>query len=106
MKKFFLFLVCLSMFVLISCGEESGGDPEQLSDIPDWDYSNAVTDDENNDAENIPEDNSNPGSSETPDSADSENNAQPDESNISDELPDNENSLPQGCGNETVEYGE
>ena len=106
MKKFFLFLVCLGMFVLVSCGEESGGDPEQLSDIPDWDYSNAVTEDEENDAESFPEDNNNPGSSEITDPTDSGSEAQPDESNIYDELPDNESPLVEGCGNETVEYGE
>lgn len=105
MKKFFLFLVCLSMFVLVSCGEESGGDPEQLSDIPDWDYSNAVTDDENNDSGNPSENNDS--SAEDPSDFQTDNEEiQPDESNISDEQPDNENPLPQGCGNETVEYGE
>ena len=105
MKKFFIFLVCLSMFVLVSCGEESGGDPEQLSDIPDWDYSNVVTDDENNDPGN-PSENNDSGASDPSDFQTDTEEIQPDESNISDEQPDNENPIPQGCGNETVEYGE
>lgn len=95
-------MLFMSLFFLISCGSGET-DTEELSDIPDWDYSNAVTDDEAEDSA-APIDN---GDTDTADPApDNGDTLQPDESNISDEIPDNENSLPEGCGNETVEYSE
>lgn len=101
MKKFLLVLLSLSLLFIVSCGEE-GGDSEQLSDIPDWDYSNVVTDDEAEDSEN-PTNNDNP---DPTDPSSAPDNPQPTDPGISDEIPDNENQLPEGCGNETVEYGE
>ena len=105
MKKFFIFLLCLTMLVLASCGGEAAEDNEELSDIPDWDYSNAVTDDEAGDTDTYPEDNVD---SAAPDPSDSSADTGDTDYNpgTSDEMPDNENELPQGCGNETVEYGE
>ena len=106
MKKFLLVMLSLSLLFIVSCGEESG-DPEQLSDIPDdWDYSNVVSDDEageTGDNAPYPEDNDDSGA--TDPSADP-GDVQPTDPGISDETPDNENPLPQGCGNGSVEYGE
>lgn len=92
----------MSLFFIVACGEESAKDNEELSDVPDWDYSNVVSDDE---AENSadPTDNGNSG---TTDPSGDPIDPQPTDPSISDEIPDNENSLPEGCGNETVEYGE
>lgn len=102
MKKFFVFILFMSLFFIVACGEESAKDNEELSDVPDWDYSNVVSDDE---AENSadPTDNGNSG---TTDPSGDPIDPQPTDPSISDEIPDNENSLPEGCGNETVEYGE
>ena len=100
MKKFLVFILFMSLFFLVSCGSGET-DTEELSDIPDWDYSNAVSDDE---AENPadPTDNGSDPADPTEDPVD----PQPTDPGISDEIPDNENPLPEGCGNETVEYGE
>ena len=104
MKKFLLFTLFMSLFFIISCGGDVAEDPEELSDIPDWDYSNVVTDEETYGDADAPVDNGNSDPTEpSPEATDPEPSADP---GISDELPDNENSLPQGCGNETVEYGE
>ena len=102
MKKFLIFILFMSLFFIVACGEESAKDNEELSDVPDWDYSNVVSDDE---AENSadPTDNGNSG---TTDPSGDPIDPQPTDPSISDEIPDNENSLPEGCGNETVEYGE
>ena len=105
MKKFFIFLLGLTMLFLTSCGEEAQ-DTEELSDIPDWDYSNAVSDNENTDESSTSWDNGDFDAQNPSESSTDANDPQPDESNISDEFPDNENSLPEGCGNETVEYNE
>lgn len=91
------------MLVLASCGGEAAEDNEELSDIPDWDYSNAVTDDESGDTGANPSDDA--ADSDTYDPADSSSDTGYDPG-TSDEMPDNENELPQGCGNEAVEYGE
>ena len=101
MKKFLLVMLSLSLLFIVSCGEE-GGDSEQLSDIPDWDYSNVVTDDEAGDSENP----INNGNSDPTEPSSDPDDPQPTDPGISDEIPDNENPLPQGCGNEKVEYGE
>ena len=102
MKKFLVLILFMSLFFIVACGEESAKDNEELSDVPDWDYSNVVSDDE---AENSadPTDNGNSG---TTDPSGDPIDPQPTDPSISDEIPDNENSLPEGCGNETVEYGE
>ena len=102
MKKFLVFILFMNLFFIVACGEESAKDNEELSDVPDWDYSNVVSDDE---AENSadPTDNGNSG---TTDPSGDPIDPQPTDPSISDEIPDNENSLPEGCGNETVEYGE
>lgn len=103
MKKFLLFLLFFSLFFIVSCGADDASDNEELSDIPDWDYSNVVSDDE-------AEDSAAPTDSTEPDITDSA--ADPgyqdptNDPGTSDEMPDNENALPEGCGNETVEYGE
>ena len=102
MKKILVFILFMSLFFFVSCGSGET-DTEELSDIPDWDYSNVVSDDEEVDSA-APIDNSNtdpvdPAS----DTGDTEPSADP---GISDEIPDNENPLPQGCGNGSVEYGE
>ncbi|MBP5591511.1 hypothetical protein J6Y50_06645 [bacterium] len=102
MKKFFVLLMVLSLFFIVSCGAEAAKDNEELSDIPDWDYSNVVNDDEETDSA-APIDNTDSDNSNDPaDTADPE----PSDPGISDEFPDAENPLPEGCGNETVEYGE
>jgi len=94
------------MLVLVSCGETTG-DNEELSDVPDWDYSNVVSDDENGGENDSSWDT---GDSAAPDPADSQEadngDTQSSDPGVSDEIPDNENTLPEGCGNETVEYGE
>lgn len=102
MKEFLVFMLSLSLFFIVSCGSETAKDSEELSDIPDWDYSNVVSDDEADDSE-APVDNSN---TEQADPSQDATDPQPTDPGISDEIPDNENTLPQGCGNETVEYGE
>ena len=103
MKKFLVFILFLNLFFIVSCGAEAAQDNEELSDIPDWDYSNVVTDDEAEDSadpiDNVDSDNSD----NSADTADPEPTTDP---GISDEFPDAENPLPEGCGNETVEYGE
>ena len=95
----------LNLFFIISCGSEMA-DNEELSDVPDWDYSNVVSDDEAGDADSYSEDTGD--SAAAPDPADSSADTGDTGYNpgTSDEMPDNENTLPQGCGNETVEYGE
>jgi len=95
----------LNLFFIISCGSEMA-DNEELSDVPDWDYSNVVSDDEAGDTDNYSEDTGD--SAAAPDPADSSADTGDSGYNpgTSDEMPDNENELPQGCGNETVEYGE
>jgi len=107
MKKFFVFFICLlTLIVFTSCGEEEGSnDPEQLSDIPDWDYSNVVTDDENSDTGNVPGDTGDSGDTQTEDTGDS-GDTQSGDTGISDNSDNPENPLPQGCGNETVDYDE
>ena len=103
MKKFLLVMLSLSLFFIVSCGSETG-DPEQLSDIPDdWDYSNVVTDDEADDYDATVDNGNSDPTEPSSEATDPEQSADP---GISDEIPDNENPLPQGCGNETVEYGE
>ncbi len=103
MKKFFILLMVLDLFFIVSCGGGEAEDTEELSDVPDWDYSNVVSDDEAGDSE-APVDNGNPEQTEpSSEATDPEQSADP---GISDEVPDNENTLPEGCGNETVEYGE
>lgn len=102
MKKFLVFVLFMSLFFIVSCGAEAAKDTEELSDIPDWDYSNVVTDDEAADSE-APTDNGD--TDETDTSADTSDPA-PTDPGMSDEFPDAENPLPEGCGNETVEYGE
>lgn len=102
MKKFFIFLLCLNVFVLVSCGVETAEDNEELSDIPDWDYSNAVTDDEAADS-GAPVDNGN-SDAEAPSS--DTNDTMPSDQGKPEEKPDDENQPAQYCGNETVEYGE
>ena len=105
MKRFLFLLLFLSLFLVVSCDSKS--DKEELSDIPDWDYSNAVTDDENSDTGNISVDTENSGSTDTPDaSSDINDEESSDDSNFPEEYTDNEASLPQGCGNSTVEYYE
>ncbi len=103
MKKFLLFLLFFSLFFIVSCGADDTSDNEELSDIPDWDYSNVVSDDE---AENsaAPTDNTEPDSTDS--AADPGYQDPTNDPGTSDEMPDNENALPEGCGNETVEYGE
>ncbi|MBR4531050.1 hypothetical protein IKO70_01405 [bacterium] len=103
MKKFFILLMVLDLFFIVSCGGGEAEDTEELSDVPDWDYSNVVSDEEAGDSE-APVDNGNPEQTEpSSEATDPEQSADP---GISDEFPDNENTLPEGCGNETVEYGE
>lgn len=101
MKKFFILLMVLNLFFIVSCGSEMA-DNEELSDVPDWDYSNVVSDDE----EDYYEDADDNGSSDPADPSSDATDPQPTDPGISDEVPDNENTLPEGCGNETVEYGE
>ncbi len=108
MKKFFIFLVCFTLFAAVSCGDGNGGDPEEISDIPDWDYSNVVSDEEKNDTGDTSTDS---GSSDTTDSADSADSGtvQPGDTGDSGDSGDsgsNENQLPQGCGNGKVDYNE
>ena len=105
MKKFFLFLTCLSLLILASCGDGNGGDPEQISDIPDdWDYSNVVDGDETPDQE-IPPDNPDTGESDIPDPTDT-GDTQQDDSTPEETPDDNETPLPHGCGDGKVDYDE
>lgn len=110
MKKFLMFLISLCLFVLISCGEESEtktGDDSANEDLPEWDFSNVVTDDENTDNDNISADTEDTGNTDSSDSAaDSGDTSSGSDTGISDEMPDNETPLPQGCGNSTIEYNE
>ena len=102
MKKFLLFMLFMSLFFFISCGSGET-DTEELSDIPDWDYSNVVSDEEEANDSEAPVDNWNSDPAEpSSEAAD----PQPTDPGISDDHQDNENPIPQGCGNETVEYGE
>ena len=103
MKKFLIFLLFFSLFFIVSCGGDDSSDNEELSDIPDWDYSNVVTDDEAGDTD-APIDN---GDTDVTDTAADTGDTYPGgDTGASDEFPDNDDPLPQGCGNETVEYGE
>ena len=105
MKKFLFVTLFMSLFFFftVSCDSASTKDAEELSDIPDWDYSNAVTDDEAGDSE-APADN---GDSDTTDSyTDDSTAAEPTDPGAPAEKPDDENPPAQICGNETVEYGE
>ena len=112
MKKFFLFLLCLSMFILTSCGDGNGGDPEVISDAPeDWDFS-SVVDDENNDTDNNSEDTGDSGGSNNSDPSDSSDDSGDDQSGNSDvsdnqgNSDNNENQPKQGCGDGKVDYDE
>ncbi|MBO4711511.1 hypothetical protein J5681_06310 [bacterium] len=105
MKKFWLVTLFLSLFFVVSCGSGET-DTEELSDIPDWDYSNAVTDEDSTDS-SAPIDNGNTDAADAADSsADTGDNNPSGDTGVSDEFPDDEEPVPQGCGNETVEYGE
>lgn len=97
MKGYIFFPVLFFLLINISC--TSDGLKEDFSDIPDWDYSNVVTDEpsgnqDDNDSE------------ETPDNS---NSTDPADENIStgdqEETTDDGGTI-QGCGNEKVEYEE
>ena len=90
------------MLVLASCGGDDASDNEELSDIPDWDYSNVVSDDEAGDS-GAPVDN---GNTDVADSSADSTDTQSSDPTTPSETPDEENTPAQICGNETVEYGE
>ena len=102
MKKFLVFILFLNLFFIVSCGSETAKDTEELSDIPDWDYSNAVTDDEAVDSAALIDN----GNTDTVDSSADTGDTQSSDTGVSDEFPDDETPPSQVCGNETVEYGE
>ena len=97
MKKILAVNFLLMVIMSFSCSTDEL--KEDLSDIPDWDYSNAVGDDE------AAGDNNSATDKEATDNIVS----QPDESEYSD---DDQNTTPddpqgiEGCGNEKVEYEE
>ena len=103
MKKFLVFLLFSGLVLMISCGGETAKDTEELSDIPDWDYSNVVTDDEAGDTD-APIDSGDTDVTDT--SADTGDTYPGGDSGTPEETPDAETEPVQICGNETVEYGE
>lgn len=109
MKKIFFLLICLILFVFVSCGEESGGDTEVISDAPDdWDFSNVVSDDENSDAENNQGDAGDTDTSDPSDSSADTADSQSGDTGISDnpDAGDSQDPLPKGCGDGKVDYNE
>lgn len=114
MKKFCFFFVCLSLFVFVSCGDGNGGDPEVISDAPDddWDFSNVVSDDENNDENNGLDDTGDSGVSDDSDPSDSSADSGDDQSGnsgISDDQGNhggNENPPTKGCGDGKIDDNE
>ena len=97
-------MLSLSLFFIVSCGSENAKDSEELSDIPDWDYSNAVTDDEAADTGDSSWDASDTDTTDT--YSEEGDSAEPADPGDPAETPDEENPQTQVCGNETVEYGE
>jgi hypothetical protein len=94
MKSFIFFPVLLFLLINISCTSDEL--KEDLSDIPDWDYANAVNDETSGETDNS-EDETSDNTVEQPD----ENTNQADQEETTDD-----SGTIQGCGNEKVEYEE
>lgn len=103
MKKIVVIIAALVLFILVSCGDEEPAD--DAGELPDWDYANVVTDDENSGG------NSDTGS-ELPGDSGADTGTNPGDtgdSGSSDVVvtPDDDPVVPaEECGNEKVDYNE
>jgi len=96
MKYFFSCFLLVFVVVFSSCSSDEL--KEDLSDVPDWDYSNVVTDDASKDESTNTNDSDNNGNEITDESEAADNSGG--------EQTDDENVTIEGCGNEKTEYEE